>query len=215
MERPSHIVFHPSHAFSGHAFSGRATRAAAAVSLPLVILWALANGMGTKIADHGGPLVYVPERDDKIEPRTPPPLPAMKILPPLTAAPPVLVIEPPARPDSLVVPVTPPPAKPQPPSAAGPDRAASAIPATHTSPPYPPLALRLGQEGKVTLRLTVLADGHVGKADIEVSSGSIELDNAAQGWIVAHWRYKSAQDKGQPVVSQILATMIFNLKDQR
>jgi protein TonB len=209
MERPSHIDIRlPRPVFS------RVTLSGLAVSLPLVILWALTSGMGAKIAGYGGPLVFVPDTE-KVQPRTPPPPPVLKDLPQVITVQPHVVIDQPQKSEQTIIGVTPPAkSEPQPPVASGPDRAASAITATHTSPPYPAVALRLGREGKVLLRLTVLADGHVGKAEIVSSSGSIELDEAAQGWIVAHWTYKPALDKGQPAASQVLATIVFNLKDQ-
>jgi len=92
-----------------------------------------------------------------------------------------------------------------------PDRAAVSIITTHTVPPYPPIARRLGAEGKVTLNLTVNAEGRVAQADIVTSSGSGELDQAAQQWIVAHWKYKPALANGVPAVSHTLATVTFNL----
>jgi protein TonB len=78
-----------------------------------------------------------------------------------------------------------------------PDHAPVAIRATHTIPPHPPVALRMGVEGKVTLRLTVLPDGRVGQADIVASSGRPDLDESVQQWIVGHWTYKPALRDGQ------------------
>ncbi len=43
------------------------------------------------------------------------------------------------------------------------DRAAVSIALTHTSPPYPTIARRLELEGRVMLRLTILADGRVSR----------------------------------------------------
>jgi protein TonB len=96
-----------------------------------------------------------------------------------------------------------------------PDHAPVAIRATHTIPPYPPVALRIGAEGKVTLRLIVLPDGRVGQADIVASSGRQDLDEAAQQWIVGHWTYKPALRDGEAAPGQTLATVTFSLKDAR
>ena len=89
----------------------------------------------------------------------------------------------------------------------------SASSSTHTVPPYPPIARRMGAEGKVTLRLTVSAEGRVTQAEIVTSSGREELDQAAQAWIVAHWTYRPARTTGPPVASQVLATVTFSLAD--
>jgi protein TonB len=85
------------------------------------------------------------------------------------------------------------------------------IAATHTAPPYPPIARRIGAEGKVTLRLTVTAEGRVSQADIVTSSGRDDLDQTAQQWIMAHWKYKPALANGVAVVSKTLATVTFSL----
>jgi len=108
-----------------------------------------------------------------------------------------------------------PPASNDPPVARGIDRALASITATHTAPPYPPVARRLGVEGKVTLRLTVSAGGKVTAADIVTSSGREDLDQAAQQWIVAHWTYRPALNNGVPTGGQTLATIIFSLVNER
>jgi outer membrane biosynthesis protein TonB len=54
---------------------------------------------------------------------------------------------------------------------AGADHAPVGILSTHTVPPYPPIARRIGAEGKVTLRLTVSAEGRVTRADVVTTSG--------------------------------------------
>jgi len=61
----------------------------------------------------------------------------------------------------------------------------------------------------------VQADGTVGKADVVASSGNAQLDETAQSWVVAHWRYRPATDKGQAVAGSASATIVFRLADQR
>jgi len=96
-----------------------------------------------------------------------------------------------------------------------PDRGAVSIAATHTVPPYPPIARRIGAEGKVTLRLTVTAEGRVNEAEVVTSSGRDDLDQTARAWIVAHWAYKPALANGVPVASKTLATVTFSLINER
>ena len=102
-----------------------------------------------------------------------------------------------------------------PPVARGIDRAPAGITATHTAPPYPPVARRLGVEGKVTLRLTVSAEGRVAAADVVTSSGRDDMDRAAQQWIKAHWTYRPALNNGVPMAGQTLATIVFSLVNER
>jgi protein TonB len=52
---------------------------------------------------------------------------------------------------------------------------------------YPKIAEQLGQQGTVTLLITVNDEGKVVSADIHESSGSVILDQAAQDWVKAHW----------------------------
>ena len=55
-------------------------------------------------------------------------------------------------------------------------------------PAYPPLSKRLGEEGKVVLRVLIEADGSASKAEIRSSSGYDRLDQAALQTVL-RWRY--------------------------
>jgi protein TonB len=54
-------------------------------------------------------------------------------------------------------------------------------------PAYPPLAREMGQQGTVTLMVTVDDLGKVTSAEIHESSGSVILDRNAQDWVKRHW----------------------------
>jgi protein TonB len=92
---------------------------------------------------------------------------------------------------------------------------ARSIASTHTTPPYPPLSRRLGEEGIVQLKVSVGADGKVASAIIEKSSGSERLDAAAREWVASHWRYHPATRDGKAVASQTQVKVVFNLKTSR
>jgi periplasmic protein TonB len=209
MERPSHIILK-----SSHPCSRRLTALVLALSLPVAVIWGLTQDMAVQIIKHTfGPVQLVPV-EEAVPPASPPPLPPMKEIPQLKAPEPVFRTEQPQAGNGNVT--------PQPPSQsqssdtqAVPDRAPVGVASTHTIPPYPMLEQRLGVEGKVTLRLSVLADGTVGRAEIVASSGRSDLDAAAQDWIVAHWTYRPALHDGQPVPAQTLATVIFSLRNER
>jgi protein TonB len=57
------------------------------------------------------------------------------------------------------------------------------------APVYPKAAQRMGMQGRVVLRVRVLASGHVGEVEIKQSSGKALLDEAAlsavKGWTFA------------------------------
>jgi protein TonB len=213
MERPSHLnVRLP------HQLSSRVLLSGAAISLPLAILWGLAHDMvGQTIAIIDNSLhVRVDDKNIK-QPTPPPPIQQFQKIEPLKVVTPDIVIASPPASDGKVTP-TPQPVMPAQPSVTPsviPDHAPVAIAATHTIPDYPMLLRRQGVEGKVTLRLNVLADGSVGKADVVTSSGNAQLDETAQSWVVAHWRYHPATDKGQAVAGTTSATVVFRLADQR
>ena len=86
---------------------------------------------------------------------------------------------------------------------------------THTIPPYPPLAIRLNEFGKVRLHLTITPQGTVTDAAVVRSSGYADLDQAARSWVVAHWRYHPATHAGTPVAGTADAEVQFDLKNAR
>jgi protein TonB len=86
---------------------------------------------------------------------------------------------------------------------------------THTTPPYPPLAIRLGEQGTVRLRIALDSSGIVRSVDIVKSSGSTSLDRAAVDWVSAHWRYAPATHDGKPIASSVLADVRFDLRNAR
>ena len=88
---------------------------------------------------------------------------------------------------------------------------AVAIEKTHTIPPYPISARRLGQKGIVRLSLTVSPDGSVSDATIMVSSGMTVLDDVARRWVRDHWRYKPAMLDGHAVSTTLHANVVFDL----
>jgi protein TonB len=95
--------------------------------------------------------------------------------------------------------------------ASGPTLAVRPLSATHTIPPYPPMAVRLGYEGNVRLRIAVDERGNVVSADVLSSSGHTDLDEAAIGWVKTHWRYEPARQNGTAVPATTNAVVTFRL----
>jgi len=89
------------------------------------------------------------------------------------------------------------------------------IVSTHTIPPYPPLAIRLNEFGKVRLHLTIAPQGTVTDAAVVRSSGYTDLDLAARNWVLAHWRYHPATHAGTPVAGAADAEVLFDLQNAR
>jgi len=208
MERPSHIIFDT----QSHYFSRRLPWIGLAFTLQFAMFWLFTHGLaGHRIGDIIRDIEVTPVTKQEVTESVKPPEPlwtkpqAVKVEQSIFAidrGEQTISADAGQKEATLVtLPV-------------GPDRAPVGITATHTVPPYPPIARRIGAEGKVTLRLTVSAEGRVSQADIVTSSGRSDLDQTAQQWIVAHWIYKPALDHGVPTVSQSLATVTFSLTNE-
>ena len=84
---------------------------------------------------------------------------------------------------------------------------------THTIPPYPLMARRMGQQGTVRLTVTVGTDGRVADAALLASSGAWSLDSAALEWVKSHWLYRPATREGRPVATTIHVNVVFDLNN--
>ena len=75
------------------------------------------------------------------------------------------------------------------------------------APAYPPLSRRLGEEGKLVLRVELDEKGNVHVAQVVDSSGFKRLDEAAMA-AVKTWRCNPPMRNGQPV--RAIALQPFN-----
>lgn len=79
------------------------------------------------------------------------------------------------------------------------------------APPYPPLSKRMGEEGKVILRVSVTPQGTAKNVEIKTSSGSTRLDEAAQK-TVRNWKFIPAKRGDSAIQSFVLVPIIFKLE---
>ncbi len=79
------------------------------------------------------------------------------------------------------------------------------------APPYPQMSRRLGEEGKVILRVRVLPEGTAGNVEVRTSSGSQRLDDSALR-TVKNWKFIPAKRGTTPVESWVLVPIIFKLE---
>jgi protein TonB len=77
---------------------------------------------------------------------------------------------------------------------------------------YPPIAVRLNQEGTVTLSVHIGADGNVQSADVTNSSGHDSIDAAGIKCVTNAWHFKPAMENGQPVAVTRLYAIKFVLQ---
>ena len=184
-----------------------------AVALNGILVWALASGLAIKLTKYVPPVLQMKViATPQAQPQqvTPPPMPQVeKVLPTEQTPEPVIQIAPDPNAQSInVQPQQNPPVQPV-------DASASGLTNTHTTPPYPAMARRLGQQGTVILSITVSVDGSVSAAQVARSSGVPELDQSAVDWVKAHWRYKPAMQGGVAVPSNTQAAVKFDLKQAR
>ncbi|RTL50410.1 MAG: energy transducer TonB [Rhodocyclaceae bacterium] len=79
-------------------------------------------------------------------------------------------------------------------------------------PDYPRMSKRLGETGKVFLRVHVLADGNPDQVELRTSSGFTRLDNAAQE-AVKHWRFVPAKQGSEAIAAWVVVPITFSLEN--
>jgi protein TonB len=88
--------------------------------------------------------------------------------------------------------------------------AARIDPRSTLQPAYPPSEQRAGNEGSVTVRLLVGADGRVKKVT-RISAASDAFFRATERQALTYWRFRPATLDGRPVESQTVMTVHFRL----
>lgn len=78
-------------------------------------------------------------------------------------------------------------------------------------PSYPGISRRLGEQGRVVLRVSVTADGLPQTVEIQTSSGYARLDDSALE-TVRRWKFVAAKLGNEPVAATVLVPIIFSLK---
>lgn len=192
----------------------------------LALAWPLAKMSGPAEAPPAGPLT-VSLVEQPVAPPATPPLPAPASAQrerPQKAPRPVIAMPSKSQPtaSTFVVPVV--PAIPSPPAAPIADSALSATqpvltPARYNAaylhnpePVFPQLSRRLGEEGKVLLRVKVSAEGQPVAVDLEKSSNFERLDEAARR-AVSRWRFVPARRGEAPVEGTVIVPIVFRLDD--
>ncbi len=148
----------------------------------------------------------------------PPPPPKIEVEPPPFVPPPDIVLDLPSdAPATTAItavtqkPVVKPP--PPPPVARVAPRQNPRRPIIY--PDYPPQSKRLGEEGTTVLRMWILADGKVGKAEILTSSGFPRLDEAAVKKALRAWKFIPGTENGKPAVMQLDLKVKWQIKVEK
>jgi periplasmic protein TonB len=194
---------------------------ATVIGLHLLGLWALQTGLLRRAVELVVPvavmadLIEPPQPQVTPEPTPPKPQPAPKPVAPVQRAvkqaPMPLAIPDPSQapqaptgvvsaPSALQPAVTEPVAAaavalPSPPKVELPSSDANYL--NNPPPPYPPLSKRLGEQGRVVVRVHISADGIATRAEVQKSSGFPRLDETAVQTVL-RWRYVPGKRAGVP-----------------
>lgn len=193
---------------------------AAVIGLHIAGLWALQTGLLRRAVELVVPvqviadLIELPQPKVESTPPPPAPQPTPKPQPVVRQTPrpqptplPVAVADPAPSDHAPIVPAPVPPA-PAEPSPAPARPVEPAVPAVqlpsstadylnNPAPAYPPLSRRLGEQGRVVVRVLIGTDGTASQAEIRSSSGFERLDQAALQTVLK-WRYVPGKRAGVP-----------------
>ena len=148
--------------------------------------------------------------------KLPKPLPVKKVQPRPEPETRILAAEAPAAAVSEVV-VVPEP-KPAPPVESRPAPPAPILPPAFNAdyldnhaPAYPSISRRMGEQGRVLLRVYVEASGLPSSVEVRTSSGSERLDQAALE-AVRRWKFVPAKQGDKAVPAYVVVPILFNLR---
>ncbi|MFC5509638.1 energy transducer TonB [Massilia jejuensis] len=202
------------------------------VLLHVLVGWGILNGLGTKVITKVQEAVetkLIEEVKPPPPPETPPPPPPpeMKAPPPPFIPPVEVQVQQPPPPQNAIAATTStpppttslaPPAPPAPPAAApaaapaGPSRTAAVADfSTCAKPEYPKASARNEEEGTTTISFLIGVDGRMVDSKITKSSGSRDLDRAAQS-AIGKCRFKPAMVNGQPEQAWVPVQYVWSLE---
>lgn len=84
-----------------------------------------------------------------------------------------------------------------------------------SKPDYPSAAARLGEEGATSLKLLINTDGRVADAQLIASSGSSRLDEAAIKHAKRNWAFSPCIENGKAVACWHQTKLVWRLEDAR
>jgi len=85
---------------------------------------------------------------------------------------------------------------------------------THLRPPYPPMALRSGEQGTTQMQVTISTQGLITGCAVIQSSGSGLLDSSACAFVQRYWRWLPPTQNGQPASASTKISVIWNLANR-
>jgi protein TonB len=180
------------------------------IAFHVLLIWALANGLGTTIVT-----IFAPEpiKLAPVEQKIPPPQ-TVDPLEPVINKPTKIVITPNELTNLTFDDI-------QPPVVTGVGTDESGIAPTlskpkllrASKPDYPSAAARLGEEGATSLKLLINTDGRVADAQLVTSSGSSRLDEAAIKHAKRNWAFSPCIEGGKAVACWHQTKLVWRLEN--
>jgi protein TonB len=210
MERPNHLKVQQK------STASRATSIAIVIAIHVLgiagLVAALAQGALMKQLQE----IKASVDTQKTPPKAPPPPPPdlVKPPPPVAIQPEFQVASAPPPPVHTEAPKPPPP-PPPPKTAAISNDPLRPIMRTHTQPPYPPISVRLGEQGSTLIEVNINVEGNVTECSVVKGSGSERLDGASCDWVKGHWRWQPPTLNGQVTSAKTQINVTWNLKDAK
>lgn len=187
----------------------------------IFLIWALASGLANatvellrgdleatvvaEVAEDDGPPPPPPPDFEPPPPTVPPPDITIDLAPQQQQQQTIqTVVERPAPPPPVVAAAPPPP--PVTPARPGPRNIVDA------NTDYPPISVRLQEEGRVQLAIVVGADGTCKDAQVVASSGKTRLDEASVALCKRKFKWTPASQGGTPVESKVNMNVTWQLR---
>ena len=203
----------------GHLHVEKKSTANKATSLAIVIAIHIAGIAGLVAALSSGALIKQLQEikatvdTQKTPPKAPPPPPPdlVKPPPPVAIGPEFQVATAPPPPVTTVAKAPPAP----PPKAVASSDPLRPIMRTHTLPPYPPISVRLNEQGTTLMEVHITTEGNVDDCKVVQTSSSERLDSAACDYVKSRWRWQPPTNQGTPTAVSTRVSVKWDLKDAK
>lgn len=100
-------------------------------------------------------------------------------------------------------------------AACGQVNGARPVASTRTLPPYPPMSVMTNESGTTLLMVTIGADGKPTDVQVDTSSGSLRLDEAARDHVRSVWTWTPPLAACGPGPTRTKVSVKWDLKDAR
>jgi protein TonB len=208
MERPNHLNV------GDKSASSKAGSIAVVVGIHIAVIFGLVAALNQGALMKQLQEIKATVDTTKEPPKAPPPPPPdlVKPPPPVAIVPEFTVATAPPPPVTTVAKAPPPP----PPKAA----VASSDPLkpvmrTHTLPPYPPISVRLNEQGTTLMEVHITTEGNVDDCKVVQSSSSDRLDQAACDYVKSRWRWSPPTNQGTPTAVSTRVSVKWDLRDAK